>query len=1019
MRPAFALRLSFQAKVLAPVLAFLVLLPLVTIWVTNRHVSAEAVAEGRRTLTAADAVFRNSLDILGRGLATRFRGVVNEPRFRAVAQLGDANTMTEFLRDSLEEFGGEIKFLAFSTRPGSMLAGARGEPGVDFDTFLRPAGRLAAIAFDGEVANGTVAAGGRYYNVVCVPVLSTDRLSVSGVLTIGLNFGGNALRELKSLTRSDIAIFSGSRVVATTMEHELPPESERGPSDASGPGGRPVFPLVVEGEHFFALSGDYAAAPGRPGFHYLLMSSYEARLQALRQLRYLLMTVSLFGIAISSASVWLMIRRITQPLRLLRDSAEAVGRGDFSRRVERFSNDECGELAGAFNHMTSNLLASRTELERTVDVLRSTDARLRESEEQLRLTIESARDHMICTLGAGGKIQRWNAAAERLLGHTAAEAQNLDYAGFFTAGDREAGVPQRLLAIAASTGREAFEGWRVRRDGSRFWADVTLSRLPDGAGFVEISRDNTLRKEAEETLRTARDTAEAANRAKTEFIANMSHELRTPMNAIIGMSSLLLDEKLPAETGRCVQTIRTSADSLLEIIDDILDISKIEAGRLELDEQPFDLCGCVEAVVDLFSARCRERNLDLAVHVARDLPPIVIGDAVRLRQILGNLVGNAIKFTERGGVTIRVSPVNLAEGDERLLFSIEDTGIGIPANRLDRLFKMFSQVDASTTRRFGGTGLGLTIARRLTELMGGSIGVESEVGRGSRFFFSLRAPSEPLRSLPEFSGLEGKRALVAGPETIALGGIARQLEEWGAKVGRMVSPGEIADGNFDFILLADGAESLPADRAGWMDRHLIRVVPYGSDPAKAGADRAIRLPMPVKPRALHAAVRKVLDLARQSPDIPPKPPVLGAEFGRAHPLRLLLVEDNPVNARVARLLLERLGYSADWVNNGRKAVDVLVHRDYDAVLMDLQMPEMDGLEATRTLLDLVPVHRQPYVIALTANARKDDRDACAEAGMHDFIGKPVQLEKLTTGLQRAHRWISARHATSGAPATIG
>jgi PAS domain S-box-containing protein len=981
-------------------------------------VSAQAAAEGRRTLATANAVFRNSLDILNRGLATRFRGFVNEPRFKAVAQLGDANTLNEFLQDSLQEMGGEIKFLTYSVHPGVLFAGARGDPQADFKSFLAPSTRLAAAAFEGEIITGVVFVRGHHYNVVCVPVLSSDRLSVSGVLTIGLNFGNTSLQELKSLTRADIAIFSGNHVSATTMLHELPGavrgDEERG--NEPGPGG--VFPLVVDGEHFFALSGDYASATDRPGFRYLLMSSYEARLQELRGMRYVLGSVSLIGILISSVCVWWLIRRITQPLRVLRDSAEAVGRGDFSRKVERFSNDECGELAGTFNHMTANLLASRTELERTVDMLSSTDARLRESEEQLRLTIESARDHMICTLDSGGRVQRWNAAAERLLGYTASEAQSLAYASFFSPEDAEVGAPGRLLAVANATGRDAFEGWRVRRDGTRFWADVTLSRLPDGAGFVEISRDNTLRKDAEEAMRTARDTAEAANRAKTEFIANMSHELRTPMNAIIGMASLLHDEKLPEDTSECVETIRSSADALLEIIDEILDISKIEAGRLELNEQPYDLCGCVEAVIDLFSGRCRERGIDLSVHLAGDLPGIVVGDSLRLRQVLGNLIANAIKFTERGGVTVHVSRDKSIEGGEGLLFSVQDTGIGIPADRMDRLFKMFSQVDASTTRRFGGMGLGLAIARRLTELMGGAIGVESEPGRGSRFFFTVRDLGEPLGAAPEFSGLDKCRVLVVGPGTITTEGVDRQLTTWGAQVQRVVSPADVTSG-FDVILVAHDVVVGHSKPPTAGSRPIVRLVRQPGDRWKNPVDGFLDVSMPVKPRALFAAIRKVLDLFQQPSATPTAARVLGADFSAQHPLRLLLVEDNPVNARVARLLLERLGYAADWAVDGRKGVDAFTRQNYDLVLMDLQMPEMDGIEATRTLLRILAPGCIPYVMALTANARKEDRDACAAAGMHDFISKPVQLEKLAAGLERAHQWIVARNTAIEAARTDG
>lgn len=1008
-RPVSALRLSFQAKVLAPVLAFLVLMPLVTLWIINHEISQQARSDANQTLTTADAVFRNSLDIFGRGLATRFRGVVNEPRFKAVAQLGDAKTMTDFLRDSLDEFGREIELVTYSIEPDALFAGANRQAQVDFDTFLAATAELSQDAFNGEVGTGTVFAAGRPYSVVAVPVFSIDRLSVTGVLTIGLHFGNQSLEELKSLTRTDIVIFVSGQVSAATLAHHWPTSLIEVSPGENRAGPNPSIPLEVEGEHFLALAGDYRAAEGRPGFHYLLLSSYEARLQALRNTQLMLAGASLLGILVSASSVWVLIRRITQPLRALRDSAEAVGKGDFTQRIEQYSRDECGELAGAFNAMTSNLLTSRNDLERTVATLRATDARLRESEEQLRLTIESAQDHMICTLDRRGQVQRWNAAAERLLGHTAAEAQGLPYRTFFADDERAAGLPERLLAVAGAAGREAFEGWRVRRDGTRFWAEITLSRLPDDAGFVEIARDSTLRREADQALRTARDAAESANRAKTEFIANMSHELRTPMNAIIGMSSLLLDDRLSEETRDCIHIIRTNADALLETIDDILDVSKFEAGQFDLTHQPFDLCGCIEEVVDQFAVRFSERNIDLAVHLGRDLPAIVVGDRARLGQVLGNLVSNALKFTERGGVILSLSTQKSATGEDRLLFSVEDTGIGIPANRVDRLFKMFSQVDASSTRRFGGTGLGLAIAQRLVEIMQGTIAVESEVGRGSRFYFSIATSIEPPRAAPEFSGFEGRSMVVVGTDNITTLCLRQQLATWGATVtGHTVWEG--AGQTFDVVVLAeDAAADLP--RSSDRRAPVIQLVHLSADrtgPATAGK---INLPKPVKPRALYTAVRKVLDATR-SPKTTPSFPVLTADFEQRHPLRILLAEDNPVNARVAQLLLKRLGYDSDWAIDGRKALERMEHQTYDVVLMDLQMPEIDGLEVTRTFLSTTHPDHQPYIIALTANVRKDDRDACAAAGMNDFMGKPVQLDKLAAGLERAHTWILERKVRS-------
>ncbi len=614
-RPSPVLRWSFQTKVLVPVLVFLVILPVLTLWIVNRHIDEQVRTDARQTLATADAVFRNSLEIRARNLVSRFRNTVNEPRFRAVAQLGDAGTMQDFLHTALDEFGEETEIALFFTAPDRMLASARRDATLSPADFARGAADIIAPAFAGGANAGVIHAGSRVFNVVAVPVVGTDRTNVVGTLTLGIHLGLNAARELQSLTHTEVLLLAEDQVAASTVQQPDPGFLTRATA-ASGS----AHPVVLNGEHFLALNGSFDESAPQRGFRYILLSSYEGRLQALRRTQTTLVVINFAGILISAIVVWLLIRRITQPLRVLRAGAEAVGHGDFSHRVQQYSHDECGELAVAFNSMTASVENSHATLQQAVDTLRATQAqllereqRLRESEEELRLIIASARDHAIFTLDEPGRVVRWNPGAERLFAYDLEEAQGMAYANFFTPEDRQSGLPERVLALATAGGRHGFEGWRVRRDGSRFWADVTVSRLPDSTGkgavgFVEIARDITVRKEAEEALRRARDAAEAASRAKSEFLANMSHEIRTPMNAVLGFTSLLMEQKLAPAQLELAGTIRTGAEALLVVIDDLLDLTKLEAGNLEIRAQDCDLRSCIEKVAGGFRERLRAKT---------------------------------------------------------------------------------------------------------------------------------------------------------------------------------------------------------------------------------------------------------------------------------------------------------------------------------------------------------------------------------------------------------------------------
>jgi two-component system sensor histidine kinase/response regulator len=568
------------------------------------------------------------------------------------------------------------------------------------------------------------------------------------------------------------------------------------------------------------------------------------------------------------------------------------------------------------------------------------------------------------------------------------------------------------------------------RNGSTRW--VRLSSCPimadDGIRYTGTVEDITGQKRFQDELKRAKEAAEDANRAKSEFLANMSHEIRTPMNGVIGMTGLLLDTDLTDEQRDLAETVRTSAESLLQIINDILDFSKIEAGKIEFEILNFDLRNALEDMTDMVAPKAYEKGLEIACIVSPDVPSLVRGDPGRIRQILLNLAGNAVKFTHEGQIAIRVSLVEETTTHVTLKFKVADTGIGIPPDRLDRLFKSFSQADASTTRKYGGTGLGLAISRQLTENMGGEIGVQSEQGKGSTFWFTIvlekqSVDEKPLLRLP--SDLQGKRILAVADHPINLLALSHGLEASGctyttasgSEEALAVLHREVSKGTpFHLVIVDCVTADTTCEALGKRIKEdpelketlLVMMTAWGQrgDAARAkNAGFAAYLTKPIRRSHLLECLKTVLgfedDRGRRKEDaaLVTKHSVAESKKRRVH---ILLAEDNIVNQKLALRLLEKFGYRADAVANGQEAVSALEMANYDLVLMDVQMPEMDGIEATQIIRNRssrVKNHDVP-IIAMTAHAMRGDRERCLEAGMTDYTSKPIQPQVLMEAIEK-------------------
>jgi PAS domain S-box-containing protein len=658
---------------------------------------------------------------------------------------------------------------------------------------------------------------------------------------------------------------------------------------------------------------------------------------------------------------------------------------------------------------------------------REAEQALRESQAEARKLslVASKTDNPVLISSPDGTIEWVNESFTRVMEYALAEVVGRNPAEFMVGPDTSARTVVQIRAAMARGRGLSTDVINYSKSGRKYHLHLEIQPVRNQAGqlenFIAIETDITARVETELALRRAKAEADSASRAKSDFLASMSHEIRTPMNGVIGMTSLLMETPLNAEQRDFVSTIRTSGEALLTIINDILDFSKIESGKMELEHLPFDLNACLEEALDLFALQASAKKLELVSRLERDVPVWIVGDVTRLRQVVVNLVNNSVKFTPGGSVAIEVrrlpahadAPAQSAHRF-KLEFTVRDTGIGIPANRIDRLFKAFSQVDSSTTRRFGGTGLGLAISQRLSHLMGGDIRVESSPGQGSSFIFTIEteAATRPAGSNPPV-GLDDLRqttVLCVEDHPVTQKHLGQLLESHGAVCAFAANATEALAQAAAFdqppsLLVIDDDETQgrsPLDALLAIKCPRLLLLPFGQNAPPPPADGLpfATVSKPVKASAFLHAIRLLyaphLIAAPKAGSVRSSDRPLAMDY----PLDVLLAEDNAVNQKVALRFLERLGYRADAVGNGLEALTTLEARRYDLVLMDLQMPEMDGLEASRQIRHRLPPDRQPKIVALTANAMQGDRELCLEAGMDDYISKPVKLREIEAAIRR-------------------
>ena len=703
------------------------------------------------------------------------------------------------------------------------------------------------------------------------------------------------------------------------------------------------------------------------------------------------------------------------------------------------------------------------DLRRNMLKLVRTYGELAGTQEKLAAVLRSATTVAILATNPKGTVTLFNPGAERLLGWTAEEVigklSPLNFLLPSEVEERAADLGRRLgkdirglgyFAELAHQGIHEEREWtHVRKDGSHVPAKLAVTPLHDAndaiSGFLAVSKDLTERKRFEKDLVRAREAAEDASRAKTEFLANISHEIRTPLNAILGMTELALGTQLTADQREYVTAVQDAGRTLLALMNDVLDFSRIEARKLELYTINFPLRETLADVLRTFGLRAYQKGLELILQTGPDVPEMVSADVVRLRQILTNLVGNAIKFTERGEITLRAFVDVCRENDTLIHFSVADSGIGVPPAKLAILFDPFTQADSSTHRKYGGTGLGLAISKELVEVMGGQMWVESAPGRGSTFHFTLpvRGRRAVAPAQPQAQKLAGLSVLVVDDNRTQRDTLAELLARRGMKpecapggraaisaVENVIRQGRTFDlllldaqmPDLDGFAVAERLRSIPPPPKGRRSPIVLMTVPgmTETETRRGALGIAASLSKPIRESALFDAISQALQAAQSGSGthrIAPQPVPQPAARPSGRPLHILLIEDNAVNQVVTRRLLEREGHTVAVADNGVRGLEAVTRETFDVILMDVQMPDLDGIETTRAIRSRErATRRRTPIIAFTAHAMKEDRDRCLAAGMDEYLAKPVETQILLEALARVTAPAAARAAASSAPA---